>query len=138
ALGGGQVAGQQQAAFAEREQQLHLVQSQGRAAALQRLGQLVHAVLEQRGALADAEHFVAQHAVGGVGLRDALRLRAVVATQTVHARLEVAPVRVVGQRRRRALALQPLPVLPAPPAKQRQQQQREQPGERVAAAWRRG
>ena len=40
------------------------------------------------GALADAEQFVAQHAVGGLGLLQALRLRALELPQAFHPRIQ--------------------------------------------------
>ena len=56
------------------EQQFDLVEAQCLRAMAVGIGELRDAVFEQGRALADAEQFVAQHAVGGLGLLQALRL----------------------------------------------------------------
>ena len=97
------------------------------------IGQPAHAVLEQRRALADAEQFVAQHAVGRVGLLQALRLRALVAAQRIDACVQRLPL-----LRHRICAcvvvlLARLPPQPAAPAQHRQGNEDDQHDDAAAA-----
>ena len=86
----------------------------------------------------EAEHFVAQHAIGGVGLGDALRLRALVAAQRIDAGIERAPLFGVGAGIGGDMQLPRLPPAPTTPAGHGQQQHGEQPEQgatATAAAW---
>ena len=76
-----QVAGDVQALGALRQQQFDFVQPQRLRAMAVRVGELGDAFLQQRAALAQAEHFIAQHAVGRRGVQQALGLGALVAAQ---------------------------------------------------------
>lgn len=92
-----------------------------------RVGEFGNVVLEQRGALADAEQFVAQHAVGRIRLLQALPLRTLVAAQCAQALFEQGqPLFGVDDLRLR-IGLARLPRLPAAPAGESEQQQHQQP-----------
>ena len=75
------------------------------------IAEALHAGFQQRRALVDAEQFLAQHAVGRVGLLQALRLRPLVDAQRVDAGVERLPllrdVRGAAPARGRASASSP-------------------------------
>ena len=122
-----QIGRQLQALLAEGEQQFGLVQAQRLRAVAVGVGQLGDVAFEQRRALAHAQQFVAQHAVGGVGLLQALAVAAHVAAQAVEARFECLHP-LCGFDLGDALAFRALVVaVPEPAAGRGERQQHGQP-----------
>ena len=83
-----EIGRQLQALLTEGEQQFGFVQTQRLRAVAVGVGEFGDVAFQQRGALAHAQQFVAQHAVGGVGLLQALTVAAHVAAQAVEARFQ--------------------------------------------------
>ena len=117
---------QAQPLLADRQQQFDLIQPQRLRAMAVGIGQFRHAVFQQGGALADAQQLVAQHAIGGFGLLQALRLRALALAECFDTRVQRAAL-LFGQRQQADLACLPLrPRIPAARAQREQHQQDEQ------------
>ena len=111
-----------QALGAQHQQQFGLVQIQ-RLVVLAGIGvEPGHAVFQQRVALAQAEHFIAQHPVGGGRILQQPPLRAQVGTQGVQAFAQCIDLLRLVLDLRPGLLLARLPGLPAQPGGHAQRQ----------------
>jgi hypothetical protein len=77
-----------QTLLTEGQQQFGFVHSQRLCALAVGVGEFGDIVFQQRGTLVHAQQFVAQHAVGGIGLLQALTVAAHVSAQAVEARFQ--------------------------------------------------
>ncbi|MNN54741.1 hypothetical protein D3C81_1695740 [compost metagenome] len=120
------------------EQQFGFLAAHGLRALMRTVGEFGHAAFQQRAALAQAKHFIAQHAVGGGGILQAAGVVALVAAQGFHAVAQRAYFLggvVAGQS---ALLLPGLPGTPAEPAGRAQRtehDQRQHPAQWAAVRW---
>lgn len=109
------IAGDAQALLAKPQQQLHFIQAQRLCAMTVGVGQLLHGVFEQCAALTQAQHLVAQDAVGGRRVLQTLVGQALIAAQRFQHLLGAVPALLL---RLRGLQLRCLIVLPRAPAQQ--------------------
>lgn len=107
------IAGDAQPLLAEAQQQFHFIQAQRLRAVTIAVGQLLHGVFEQRATLAQAQHFIAQHAVGGGRILQAVIGQALIAAQRFQHLLRAVPALLL---RLRGLQLCGLIALPRAPA----------------------